>query len=149
MPRIRITEALDLDLDGGDGDRWRCNRCSADLGLATANYKEACLLFDRDPRDIHGRFPGDPEFSFSPHPDWCRIVEVYCPSCATMLDVEYLPPGHPPTHDVQLDLPALRARLAAEAAAGGTRADAVRPAGPADAGPVVVMGAEADLGAGS
>jgi len=107
---LRITEALDLDLDA---ERWRCNRCGADLGPATANYKEACRLFDRDPRDIHGRFPGDPEFSFSPHPEWCRIVEVYCPSCATMLDVEYLPPGHPPTHDIQLDLPRLRARLAA------------------------------------
>ena len=82
---------------------------------AAANYKEACLLFDRDPRDIHGRFPGDPEFSFSPHPDWCRIIEMYCPSCATMLDVEYLPPGHPPTHDIQLDLPKLRARHSAEA----------------------------------
>ena len=107
---LRITEALDLELSA---ERWRCNRCGADLGPATSNYKEACLLYDRDPRDIHGRFPGDPEFSFSPHPDWCRIVEVYCPGCATMLDVEYLPPGHPPTHDIQLDLAKLRARLAA------------------------------------
>jgi acetophenone carboxylase len=107
---LRITEALDLDLDA---ERWRCNRCGTDLGPATANYKEACLLYDRDPREIHGRFPGDPEFSFSPHPDWCRIVEVCCPSCATMLDVEYLPPGHPPTHDIQLDLAKLRERLAA------------------------------------
>ena len=110
--RLRITEALDLDLAT---ERWACNRCGADLGPAAANYKEACLLFDRDPRDIHGRFPGDPEFSFSPHPDWCRIIEMYCPSCATMLDVEYLPPGHPPTHDIQLDLPKLRARHSAEA----------------------------------
>jgi acetone carboxylase gamma subunit len=108
---LRITEALDLDLDT---ERWRCNRCAADLGPATANYKEACLLFDRDPREIHGTFPGDPEFSFSPHPDWCRIVEVYCPSCATMLDIEYLPPGHPPTHDIELDLAALRGRRDAD-----------------------------------
>lgn len=106
---LRVTEALDLDLDA---ERWCCNRCGADLGPAAANYKEACLLYDRDPRDIHGRFPGDPEFSFSPHPDWCRIVEVYCPRCARMMDVEYLPPGHPPTHDVQLDLARLRERLA-------------------------------------
>jgi acetone carboxylase gamma subunit len=118
---LRITEALDLDLDA---ERWRCNRCGADLGPAAANYKEACLLFDRDPRDIHGRFPGDPEFSFSPHPDWCRIVEVYCPSCATMLDVEYLPPGHPPTHDIQLDLEALRRARAVVDAPGGSAANA-------------------------
>ena len=130
--RLRITEALDLDLDA---ERWRCNRCSADLGPATANYKEGCLLFDRDPRDIHGRFPGDPEFSFSPHPEWCRIVEVYCPGCATMLDVEYLPPGHPPTHDIQLDLGTLRRRLAEASTAGtagGTAATAT--GGPQGAG---------------
>jgi acetone carboxylase gamma subunit len=121
---LRITEAVDLDLDA---ERWRCNRCGADLGPATANYKEACLLYDRDPREIHGTFPGNPEFSFSPHPDWCRIVEVYCPVCATMLDVEYLPPGHPPTHDIELDLEALRRRRDEGAASPG--AARARPAG--------------------
>jgi acetophenone carboxylase len=136
--RLRITEALDLVLGA---ERWRCNRCDADLGPATANYKEGCLLFDRDPRDIHGRFPGDPEFSFSPHPDWCRIIEVYCPGCATMLDVEYLPPGHPPTHDIQLDLETLRRRLAEAAAAGGAAGVATgEPAGTATAGPHRVGG---------
>jgi acetophenone carboxylase len=102
---LRITEALDLDRRA---ERWQCNRCAHDLGPAERNYKEACLLAARDPREIHQTFAGDPEFSFCPDPAWCAIVEVYCPGCGVLMEVEYLPPGHPVTHDVQIDLAALR-----------------------------------------
>ena len=102
--RRRITEALDLDVAAR---RWVCNRCGRDLGPAERSYKEGCLLCDRDPREIHVPFDPPTEFGFSPHPDWCRIVEVYCPGCAVMFDVEYLPPGHPVTHDIELDLDAI------------------------------------------
>ncbi len=102
--RRRITEALDLDVAAR---RWVCNRCGRDLGPADRSYKEGCLLCDRDPREIHVPFDPPTEFGFSPHPDWCRIVEVYCPGCAVMFDVEYLPPGHPVTHDIELDLDAI------------------------------------------
>jgi acetone carboxylase gamma subunit len=27
-----------------------------------------------------------------------------------MFEVEYLPPGHPPTHDIELDIDALKAK---------------------------------------
>jgi len=104
---LRITEGLDLD---PITERWACNRCGQDLGSAERNYKEACLLAARDPREIHEPFEAGGEYSFVPDPRWCAIVEVYCPACAYLLDVEYLPPGHPPTHDVQVDLAALRAR---------------------------------------
>ena len=103
--RRRITEALDLDLETR---RWCCNRCGHDLGDARRNYKEACLLYDRDPRDVHLPFRSATPFSFSPDPEWCRIVEVYCPSCGVMFDAEYLPPGHPVTHDIEIDLDTLR-----------------------------------------
>lgn len=103
--RRRITEALDLDMAAR---RWVCNRCGRDLGPAERSYKEGCLLCDRDPREIHVPFDPPTEFGFSPHPDWCRIVEVYCPGCAVLFDVEYLPPGHPVTHDIELDLDAVR-----------------------------------------
>ena len=102
--RRRITEALDLDVAAR---RWVCNRCGRDLGPAERSYKEGCLLCDRDPREIHVPFDPPTEFGFSPHPDWCRIVEVYCPGCAVMFDVEYLPPGHPVTHDIEIDLDAI------------------------------------------
>lgn len=94
----RVTETLDLRTDAG---RWACNRCGADLGPVGESYKRSCLLYDRDPREIHEPFRGDPEFSYCPDPEWCVIVEVYCPGCGVLMDVEYLPPGHPITHDVQ------------------------------------------------
>ena len=103
--RLRVTEALDLDVDS---ERWHCNRCGYDLGAAEQNYKEGCLLTARDPREIHKPFAGDPEYSFCPDPAWCAIVEICCPGCGVLLDTEYLPPGHPLTHDVQIDLAALQ-----------------------------------------
>ena len=108
--RRRITEYLDLDLQS---ERWSCNRCSADLGSARANYKEGCLIAARDPREVHPPMvEGDEEaYTFAPDPDWCRIVEFYCPGCGTMLENELLPPGYPPTHDIELDLDALRRRV--------------------------------------
>jgi len=106
---IRITEYLDLDLDR---EMWLCNRCGRELGSARENYKKGCLLYDRDPREIHPAIvPG--AFSFSPDPLWVRIIEFYCPGCGVQLETEYLPPGHPITHDIELDLDSLRARLQA------------------------------------
>jgi acetone carboxylase gamma subunit len=39
---------------------------------------------------------------------WCRILEYYCAGCGTMVETEYLPPGHPPLHDIELDIDALK-----------------------------------------
>ncbi|TGD89114.1 acetophenone carboxylase [Mycolicibacterium sp. CH28] len=108
--RIRITEHLDIDLDT---ELWRCNRCGAELGSARDSYKRGLLVASRDPAEVHfARAPKDADYSFAPHPDWCRIVEFYCPACAQLIETEYLPPGHPVTHDLELDLDALRARTA-------------------------------------
>ena len=105
--RLRVTEYLDLDLDG---EQWLCNRCGQVIGPARENYKRGCLLYDRDPREIHPPLvPGS--FSFSPDPLWVRIVEFYCPGCGTQVETEYLPPGHPITHDIEIDLDSLKERL--------------------------------------
>jgi acetone carboxylase gamma subunit len=105
--RLRVTEYLDLDLDG---EKWLCNRCGHEIGPARENYKRGCLLYDRDPREIHP--PLVPvSFSFSPDPLWVRIVEFYCPGCGTQVETEYLPPGHPITHDIEIDLDSLKERL--------------------------------------
>ena len=45
------------------------------------------------------------------NPLWVRIVEIYCPKCGTQLETEYLPPGHPLTWDIEIDIDALKARL--------------------------------------
>jgi len=107
--RIRITEYLDLDIDQ---EKWLCNRCSHDLGSARDTYKKGCLVHDRDPREIHPPIVSG-NFSFAPDPLWVRIVEFYCPGCGTQVETEYLPPGHPITRDIEIDLDQLKARLRA------------------------------------
>jgi acetone carboxylase gamma subunit len=105
--RLRVTEYLDLDLDR---EQWMCNRCGRSLGPARGNYKKGCLVHDRDPHEIHPAIvPGS--FSFSPDPLWVRIVEFYCPDCGTQVETEYLPPGHPITHDIEIDVEQLKERL--------------------------------------
>jgi acetone carboxylase, gamma subunit len=109
MPGLRMTEYLDLDLDA---EVWRCNRCGAELISARSPYKQGCLVYDRDPREIHPPLiEGD--YSFSPDPEWVRVLEFYCPGCGVQIETEYLPPGHPVTVDIELDIDRLKRRLAA------------------------------------
>jgi acetone carboxylase, gamma subunit len=105
--RLRITEYLDLELDS---EQWMCNRCSRILGPAGESYKKGCLLYDRDPREIHNPIV-EGQFTFSPDPLWVRIVEFYCPGCGTQIETEYLPPGHPITWDIEIDIHSLKQRL--------------------------------------
>ena len=102
---LQITEYLDIDLAN---ERWRCNRCNTDLGDARESYKKGCLVHDRDPREIHFPIGPSKEFNFSLDPKWMRIVEFYCPGCGAMVENEYLPPGHPLTWDIQLDIDKLK-----------------------------------------
>ncbi len=108
MDKIRVTEYLDLDLEG---EVWACNRCGHPLGSARDNYKKGCLVYDRDPREIHNPLV-DSKYNFSPDPEWIRILEFYCPGCGTQMETEYLPPGHPITHDIEIDIDRLKERLA-------------------------------------
>ena len=108
-PRIRFTENLDLDVDG---EQWHCHACGAALISARESYKKGCLVAERDPRDIHPAVV-EGEYGFAPDPDWTRILEFYCPSCGRQIETEYLPPGHPITHDIELDLDSLKRRLKA------------------------------------
>jgi acetone carboxylase, gamma subunit len=113
--RRRITEGLDLELNVDRiGDwRWRCHDCGHDLGPAAENYKKGCLLHSRKPDEI---WPPqiDEAYTFSYNPGWMRLVEFYCPGCGTLIELEVLPPGHPLTHDIELDLESLRLRVLAE-----------------------------------
>lgn len=106
-PRIRFTEYLDLDVEQ---EMWHCHSCGAGLISARENYKRGCLVAERDPREIHAPVL-EGEYSFSPDPDWSRILEFYCPDCGRQIETEYLPPGHPITHDIELDIDSLKQRL--------------------------------------
>jgi acetone carboxylase gamma subunit len=107
--RVAITEYLEIDLVN---ERWHCRRCGHDINDARSPYKEGLLVYERDPREIHDSIIDDQryEFTYAPDPKWCRIVEFYCPGCGTMIENEYLPPGLPLTHDLDLDIDSLKER---------------------------------------
>jgi len=109
--RERITEYLDIDLAD---ETWHCHACGHGLGAARKSYKHGLLVCERDPREIHRPLIDETRYSytFAPDPTWCRILEYYCPSCGTQIETEYLVPGHPITHDIELDLDWLQARAA-------------------------------------
>lgn len=108
--KIAMTEYLQIDLDK---ERWMCRVCDHDVGPARGNYKEGLLVHARDPREIHKPILDTSyEFTFAPDPKWVQIVEFYCPSCGTQVEVEYLTPGHPPLYDMEFDIDALKAQWA-------------------------------------
>ena len=109
--QVAVTEYLEIELDK---ERWRCRRCQRDLGPARDNYKRGLLVHDRDPKEIHQSIldPARYRYTFAPDSKWCRILEYYCPGCGTQIETEYLPPGHPPTHDIELDIDDLKKRFA-------------------------------------
>lgn len=110
---VNITEYLKINLET---EEWQCRKCNHVIGSARKNYKEGLLVYARDPREIHRPIIDDEkyEFTFAPDPEWVNIVEYYCPSCATQIEVDYLPPGHPPLHDIELDIDSLKERYGKE-----------------------------------
>ncbi len=109
--RIRITEYLDIDLDD---EHWYCHDCGTKLIGARDNYKRGLLVAERKPQEIHNPVISG-EYTFAPDENWVRILEFYCPNCARQIETEYLPPGHPITHDIEIDIDSLKRRLAAGA----------------------------------
>ena len=109
--RAHITEYLDVDLDR---TTWCCRCCGGELVAAEENYKRGCMVYDRDPREIHRPTVEGAAYSLAPDPEYCRILEYYCPHCFVMLETEYLPPGHPINHDIRLDIDALKRQYAAK-----------------------------------
>ena len=104
--KVRITEYLDIDLEK---EMWTCNRCGRELVSARENYKKGCLVAKKDPTTVHNPVISG-SYTFSPDPEWCMIVEFYCPGCGVMVENEYLPPGHPITHDIEIDIDDLKTR---------------------------------------
>ena len=102
-----MTEYLRIDLDA---ENWECRVCDHVIGSARGNYKEGLLVYNRDPEDIHPHVI-DPEkyrFTYCPDKEWVNILEFYCPSCGTQIEVEYTMPGHEPLYDMEVDVDALK-----------------------------------------
>ena len=105
--RIAVTEYLELDVEE---NAWHCRSCGVEIGPGDQNYKRGCLVYARDPREVHNPVL-KAEHTLSPDPAWVRIVEFYCKGCGTLVETEYLPLGHPITWDIALDTKSLRERL--------------------------------------
>ncbi len=112
MSKVRITEYLAIDLST---EMWCCHVCGRELIGARENYKKGCLVRERDPKEIYPKVY-DAEFGLTTAEGYGVFVEFYCPGCGTMVQNELLPEGYPPTHDIELDIDALKAKAAAEAA---------------------------------
>ena len=105
--KVQITEHLDIDLEK---ELWCCHGCGHELISARENYKEGCLLYDRDPGTVYNPVITGP-VTFAPPSEWIRIVEYYCPGCGTMIENDLLPPGHPIFRDIELDIDKLKAKV--------------------------------------
>jgi len=71
------------------GKKVRC-RCGHFFDHYRRNWKELALVYERDPQDgeIYSA-------TNAPTKEWMVLREFYCPSCATLLDVENVPQGYP------------------------------------------------------
>ena len=103
--KLRITEYLDADLSA---ELWCCNRCGTEIYDLRDNYKKGCLIAEKPLEEVHPPLVEGQAFSFTPDSDFCRLIEFYCPNCGTVIENEYLPPGHPITHEIDLDVDALK-----------------------------------------
>lgn len=101
----QITEYLDIDLEK---ELWCCNRCGHEIISARENYKKGCLVYIRKDLNTIYNSPLIGPFSFAPDSNWAMMVEFYCPKCGVMVENEMLPPGHPVTHDIELDIDKLK-----------------------------------------
>lgn len=71
-----------------------CTVCGTVHGDARENFKLFCLVYERDPVEVHAEFAPDKE--------WMIYREFYCPGCGTQVEVEATPPGMPILHDVEI-----------------------------------------------
>ncbi len=78
--KVRITEYLEIDLDQ---EKWCCQRCGHGLIGARENYKRGCLVAEKPFEEVHPALVEGKEYSFSPDPI---------------------------THDIELDVDALKKR---------------------------------------
>jgi acetone carboxylase gamma subunit len=110
MNKVRITEYLDIDLEK---EMWCCNHCGTEIISAREPYFKGCLVYDRPGSEIYGPAteiaPGQ-LVHYAPDPRFQRTLEFYCPECGTMVEVQYLPPGHPIPVDIALDIDKMKQR---------------------------------------
>ena len=114
MKKVKVTEYLTMDLDK---EMWCCDRCDAELISARQPYFKGCLVYERSAVEIYGapmEIAEGQVVNYAPDPKFNRILEFYCPECGTMLEVQYLLPGHPIPVDISLDIDAMHEKYSQE-----------------------------------
>jgi N-methylhydantoinase B len=95
---MTVGEYLDV-VSGADGEaRFECRKCSFDMGPTTENYKDRCVVHDRDIQEL-GRYFHDPTY-FIDDPVCAR--DHYCPGCGTLMQVDVVRRSDPLLVDVKL-----------------------------------------------
>lgn len=75
--------------------------CGHEFGGVTTNWKLSALVRVRDtPEEIAELYPS----VMGCNPEWMYLREYICPGCATLLEVEAVPPGYPIVFDFQPDI---------------------------------------------
>ena len=76
-------------------------RCGHSFGDYKRNWKLTAQILVRDTDEsLEEIYPGNRK----PDPNWMEIREYICPECATLLEVEAVPPGYPVVFDFLPDL---------------------------------------------
>jgi N-methylhydantoinase B len=84
----------------GDGPRFCCARCAADLGPVTDNYKLACLC-ENNPIDWSNPLLGDAKRYIDSEP---VFRQFFCPGCGGLIENEVAIAEDEVLQDIELDL---------------------------------------------
>jgi N-methylhydantoinase B len=85
---FELTPYVNIARDQGGKEKVVCSKCGFVYCERGENFKFYCLIYERDPKEIH---PG----KLGPDRDWTVYREFYCPGCGTQIEVEVTPPGTP------------------------------------------------------
>ena len=94
---LSLTPYVDIVIDEKGRRLAVCSKCGFVYCEANNNFKLYCLVYEREPSDF---WPGRLGYD----KDWCIFREFYCPSCASQVEVEAVPPGSPIIHNYELKL---------------------------------------------
>jgi len=94
---LSLTPYVDIVIDEKGRRLAVCSKCGFVYCEANNNFKLYCLVYEREPSDF---WPGRLAYD----KDWCIFREFYCPSCASQVEVEAVPPGSSILHNYELKL---------------------------------------------
>jgi len=97
---LPLGEGLNVVRDSAGELVIRCD-CGHDFCAHNRNWKMEAVVFVRDNTEKMAEvFPG----LAAGDPDWCEVRELYCPSCARLIECDSAAPGYPLVHDFLPDI---------------------------------------------